>query len=61
MDLFRVVYRLNGSLNCVRFISQIFLELFACMKFTFDGKLTSDAGRFLKPILFNNLMLFTDN
>ena len=55
------MYRLNGSLNCVRSISQIFFELFACMKLTFDGKLTSDAGKFLKPILFNNLILLTDS
>ena len=55
------MYRFNGSLNCVRSISQIFLELFACIKFTLEGKLTSDAGRFLNPILFNNFILFTDN
>ena len=29
-------------------MSQIFFELFACIKLTFEGKLTSDAGKFLK-------------
>ena len=42
-------------------MSQIFFELFACIKLTFEGKLTSDAGKFLNPILFNNFILFTDN
>ena len=42
-------------------MSQIFFELFACIKLTFDGKFTSDIGRFLNPKLFNNLILFTDN
>ena len=55
------MYRFNGSLNCVRSISHIFFKLFACIKFTLEGKLTSDAGRFLNPILFNNFILFTDN